>query len=183
MIERLDKSWVILGLSAALMIGIPWWLLSAQPEDIPEVAPLVITKVEPQEIVTAKALFEKPLFNARRAPQTFADQAVADNIPAVEQAQPVAPAPTLVGLVSRRRGKSVAIVKDRDGQTKTLAPGQSADGWRLVSVSKTKARFASAGSEISIALDFTNKALGGPGGVSEANSTPQENEPVIGEIE
>lgn len=183
MMERINKSWLILCLSAAMMIGVPWWLLSAQPEEIPEPAPLVITKVKPQEIATVKALIEKPIFNAQRAPQAFADQIMAENIQAAEEAQQAAPAPTLVGLVSRKRGKSVAIIKDSDGQTKTLAPGQSADGWQLLSVSRTNARFASAGTEISVALDFSNKAIGGPSSAQQSNDIDQEDKPLIGEVE
>lgn len=183
MIERIDKNWLVLGVSAALMISVPWWLLSREPEEIQKSEPLLITKVTPQEIVTLNALVEKPIFNAQRAPQAFAGEMTAEALQETEVAQQAAPAPTLVGLVSRRRGKSVAIVKDSEGQTKTLAPGQSADGWQLLSVSRTNARFASAGTEISVALDFGNKAIGGPSGAPQSNDIDQENKPLIGEAE
>lgn len=185
MIPNIDKNWLFLGLSALLMIAVPWWLLSRQPENIPAVQPLFITKVKPQEIVQISALTDKPIFNAERAPLSFAGEMVEDEaLLAGQEAAPQAmPKPTLVGLVSRRRGKSVAIVKDSDGQTKTLAPGQSADGWKLVSVGKTNARFSSAGELVNIGLDYSNKAIGGPEGASNERTKPHDSEQKIGEPE
>lgn len=163
MIARIDRNWIVLGFCAVLMIAVPWWLLSREPTDIQKPEPLMITKIRPQEIAEISALTRKPIFNPERAPLAFADEMMADaDDPALEAQPQSAPAPTLVGLVSRRRGKSVAIVKNANGETKTLTPGQSSDGWQLVAVGKTNARFSSNGEQISINLDFGNKALGGP---------------------
>ncbi len=174
MISRIDKYWLILGVTALMMIGVPWWLLSHQPEQIPNTPPLYVTKIKPQEIVAVDVLTQKPIFNAERAPLAFMEeqQAQADMAAEVpeETAPEAAPAPTLVGLVSKRRGKSVAIVKSGDGETKTMSPGQAIDGWRLVSVGKSGARFASAGTQINVSLDFSNKAIGGPA----AEPTPKD---------
>jgi hypothetical protein len=178
MIARIDRNWIILGLSALAMVAAPWWLLSREPADIPKAEPLMITKVHPREIATLSALTQKPIFNPERAPLAFADEmmAAADDTAVDPQVQS-APAPTLVGLVSRRRGKSVAIVKNANGETKTLTPGQSSDGWQLVAVGKSDARFSSNGEQISINLDFGNKALGGPAGRPGATEISNMGEP------
>lgn len=178
MIARLDRNWIILGLCALLMIAVPWWLLSREPEDIQKPEPLMITKVHPQEIVNISALTQKPIFNPERAPLAFADEmmAAADD-PAADAQPQSAPAPTLVGLVSRRRGKSAAIVKNANGETKTLTPGESSDGWQLVAVGTSDARFSSNGEQISINLDFGNKALGGPSGAPSATEVSNMGEP------
>lgn len=178
MIARVDRNWVILGVCALLMVVVPWWLLSREPADIRVPEPLMITKLRPQEIAALSALAEKPIFNPERAPLAFADEMMAAADENMAEAQPqAAPAPTLVGLVSRRRGKSVAIVKNANGETKTLTPGQSSDGWQLIAVGKTNARFSSNGEQISINLDFGNKALGGPAGAPAAIQESNMGEP------
>lgn len=178
MIARLDRNWIILGVCALALIIVPWWLLSREPTDVRLPEPLMITKVHPQEIAAISALTQKPIFNPERAPLAFADEMMAAADDAGDDAQPQsAPAPTLVGLVSRRRGKSVAIVKNANGETKTLTPGQSSDGWQLVAVGKSNARFSSNGEQISINLDFANKALGGPAGAAVTTQESNMGEP------
>ncbi len=178
MIARIDRNWIVLGFCALLMIAVPWWLLSREPVDIQKPEPLMITKIRPQEIANISALTQKPIFNSERAPLAFADEmmAAADNLAADTPPQS-APAPTLVGLVSRRRGKSAAIVKNANGETKTLTPGQSSDGWQLVAVGKANAQFSSNGEQISVGLDFGNKALGGPAGAPAITQEPNMGEP------
>lgn len=178
MIARIDRNWIILGICALLMVLVPWWLLSSEPDDIRLPEPLMITKVRPQEITNISALAQKPIFNPERAPLVFADELMAAADETVAEAQPqAAPVPKLVGLISRRRGKSVAIIKNANGETKTLTPGQSSDGWQLVAVGKTNARFSSNGEQISINLDFGNKALGGPAGASVTTEESNMGEP------
>ena len=177
MIARLDRNWIILGLSALLMVLVPWWLLSREPTDIQKPEPLMITKVRPQEIAALSALAQKPIFNPERAPLAFADEMMAADESAAEAQPQTAPTPTLVGLVSRRRGKSVAIIKNANGETTTLSPGQSSDGWQLVAVGRTNARFSFNGEQISINLDFGNKALGGPAGAPVTTQQSNMGEP------
>jgi len=177
MIARLDRNWIILGFCALLMVLVPWWLLSKEPADIQVPEPLMITKVRPQEIVALSALAQKPIFNPERAPLAFADEMMAADENIAEPQPQAFPAPTLVGLISRRRGKSVAIVKNANGETKTLTPGQSSDGWQLIAVGKTNARFSSNGEQISINLDFGNKALGGPAGTTGTTEVSNMGEP------
>ncbi|MEP2990033.1 MAG: hypothetical protein ABJN65_01175 [Parasphingorhabdus sp.] len=172
---RIERHWIILGVAAVFMIGVPWLLLSREPEAPPEKQPLIVSKVQSQEIVSADISLQKPIFNAERKPFTDT-MARAENLEDVEEALPQqAPAPTLVGVVSKRRGKAVAIVKGQDGTAQTLSPGQNIDGWRLVSVGKSGARFASSSGPVDVNLDFANKAIGGPVALSQTEPDPVEN--------
>jgi len=166
MTRRIESHWNILGIATLLMIAVPWLLLSRQPETPPEKPELLITKVKPQEITSADMALEKPIFSPERKQLALADGMLADaqaasDVPDEAVAQQ-APAPTLVGVVSKRRGKTVAIVKGQDGSAQTLSPGQNIDGWRLLRVGKSGAKFSSSSGTVDVALDFTNKAIGGP---------------------
>lgn len=184
MMAKIKAEWVWLALTAALMIAVPWWLLTSKPDNLPEAQPLLITKVQAQNVAPVDILLTKPIFNAERTP--LADQVIDE--PEVDQTpQQVTPAPTLVGLVSKRRGKAVAIIKTNDGETKTLRTGQTSDGWRLVTVGKNEATFANANEQRTIGLDYGNKAIGGPSGtpVPAANSqeNPEQPEDIISDGE
>lgn len=175
MMAQIKMEWVWLGLVAALMIAVPWWLLTEEPDNVPEAQPLLITKVQTQEIATVDTLLTKPIFNAERSPTPFVDDLTMGEPEEAQIAEQVTPVPTLVGLVSKKHGKAVAIVKTNDGKTKTLTAGQSSDGWRLVSVSKNDATFANASEQRTIGLDYGNKAIGGPSGAPPPVSETQEN--------
>lgn len=173
MMAKIKAEWVWLALTAALMIAVPWWLLTGEPNNIPEAQPLLITKVQAQVVAPVDILLTKPIFNAERTP--LADQVLIDE-PEVDQApEQVTPAPTLVGLVSKRRGKAVAIIKTNDGETKTLSTGQTSDGWRLVTVGKNEATFANANEQRTIGLNYGNKAISGPSGAPVLAADRQEN--------
>lgn len=173
MMARIKAEWVWLAVAAALMIAVPWTLLTGKPDNIPEAQPLLITNVQNQQIAAVDILLTKPIFNAERTP--LADRMPVDEPELDQPPEQVTPAPTLVGLVSKRRGKAVAIVKNNDGETKTLTAGQSSDGWRLVAVGKNDATFANASEQKTIGLNYGNKAIGGPSGASAAGSETQEN--------
>ena len=166
MIAQIKIEWVWLGLIAALMIIVPWWLLTREPDDISEPQPLLITKVQIQNIRAVDMLLTKPIFNAQRAPLAFADEMIAEEPEEIQTAEQITPIPTLVGLVSKKRGKAVAIVKTNDGETKTLKTGESSDGWLLINIGRNEATFANAGEKRTIGLDYGNKAIGGPAATS-----------------
>ncbi len=173
MMAKIKVEWAWLALTAALMVTVPWWLLTDEPDNIPEAQPLLITKVQAQEIAPIEILLTKPIFNADRTP--VADQVLIDEAEVVQTPAQISPVPTLVGLVSKRRGKAVAIIKTNDGETKTLRTGQTSDGWRLVTVGKNEATFASANEQRTIGLDYGNKAIGGPSGAPAFKLDTQEN--------
>lgn len=173
MMERVKPEWIWLALAFAVMCTVPWFLLSEDNEEAEKIEPLLTTQVEMQDIAVVDTLLTKPLFNSGRQvieEGVSGTEAMADGGDAQPQSSP---APTLVGLVSKRRGKGVAIIKTHDGETKNLTTGQSSDGWTLVSVRKSSAVFASAGENKTIGLDYSNKAIGGPGnGVSSEAQGP-----------
>lgn len=181
MMERFKPEHGALALAFAAMVFVPWLLLTAEP-DVPQAQPILITQVSPQEIVLLATALEKPIFNAERAPLSFADEMLAgmgdEELPENAAAAPQNPVPTLVGLVSRRRGKAVAIVKSMDGKTETLRRGQSIDGWQLVSIGRAEVVFAGAGGQQTAKLDYGNKAIGGPAN-DETQTKPTANQ--IGE--
>lgn len=57
------------------------------------------------------------------------------------EAAPAVDAPALVGVVGRLMHDAVALVRTADGSTRTLAPGESVDGWRLESLAADAAYF------------------------------------------
>ncbi|SIO20553.1 hypothetical protein SAMN02745824_3345 [Parasphingorhabdus marina DSM 22363] len=163
MMERVKPEWIWLGLAFVIICVVPWFLLSADDDDVEKLEPVLTTQVQMQDIAVVDMLLTKPLFNSGRkviVPGLPDTEAPADGAQGQSQ---MTPAPTLVGLVSKRRGKAVAIIKTHDGETKTLARGQSSDGWKLVSVRKNAAVFANAGENKTIGLNYSNKAVGGPG--------------------
>lgn len=50
-------------------------------------------------------------------------------------------APRLIGIVGRLPDKAIAMIRAADGSTRTLAPGESHDGWTLTSLSPDAALF------------------------------------------
>lgn len=176
MIERVKPDWMWLAGAFTLMIAVPWYLLSREPENVPQANPILITHIKAQEIAVIDALVRKPLFNSERTPRNAAAELAEAQMAEAEPPQQVTPAPTLVGLVSKRRGKAVAIVKTNDGKTTTLSTGQSSDGWQLVSIGRNEAVFASASERRTIGLDYGNQAIGGPGEASAPTEPPQQPE-------
>ncbi len=174
MMAQIKMEWIWLALTAGLMIALPWWLLTGEQDNISEPQPLLITKVQTQEIPTVDILLKKPIFNSERTPLALLDEMTAEE-PEAQIAALVTPVPKLVGLVSKRRGKAVAIVKTNDGETKALSTGQTSDGWRLVTVGKNEATFANANEQRTIGLDYGNKAIGGPSGTPVPTADTQEN--------
>lgn len=90
----------------------------------PEVAPLLAPPPAPPH----GALFRRTLF----AP---VDGAAEEDAPLPEGA------PQLVGIAGRIGSDAVALVKGADGATRTLAVGESTDGWRLESLAIDAAFF------------------------------------------
>ncbi|GAA0463929.1 hypothetical protein GCM10009096_00490 [Parasphingorhabdus litoris] len=173
MMSRIKAEWVWLAIAAALMVAVPSWLLTGEPDNIPEAQPLLITKVQNQQIAAVDTLLAKPIFNAERKP--LADRMPVEESEVEQMPEQDTPAPTLVGVVSKKRGKAVAIVKTNDGETKTLTAGQSSNGWRLVSVGKNDATFANASEQRTVGLDYGNKAIGGPSGAPAPTPETEEN--------
>ncbi len=95
-----------------------------------EQAPLPAPPVPPP----LRAAFAHPLFAA----------------PVIESAPP-ADAPQLIGIVGRLGRDAVALVRGSDG-TRTLAPGDSVDGWQLRSLAIDAAYFTRGGQSARVAV-------------------------------
>lgn len=67
-----------------------------------------------------------------------------------------ADAPQLSGIVGRIDRDAVALVRAADGSTRTLAPGESIDGWRLESLALDAAFFTRGGQRLRVALPTEN---------------------------
>jgi hypothetical protein len=165
----LQTRWIVPGASALLAVAIPFWLLQPETRTIEEPPPVVVTDLAVAPIGGLEQARNAPLFSPTRTRETQPPPA---GNPEPAQATPPAPMPALVGLVSSARGRGVALVKTGNGQTVTIAPGETVDGWRLVAIGRDRATFASNGERRVAALDFSNKVSGeaaaGPGPSSSA---------------
>jgi len=160
----LAEPWVLWALAALLLVAIPAWML--WPEDQVAPSPAVGT---PQNIAIVEGqsleiLAERPLFNAERKPLAPVDPN-APETPAGEVAPPPPAVPRLVGVVTRRKGKAVAIVRGADGSDRTLARGESADGWQLVAIGADWARFTLGEQQQTVKMEF-----GGTTGATDAGT-------------
>jgi hypothetical protein len=118
----LNPRWLLL--PAALLAGAMPTLLLRAPRTPATTAPAQAPLGAPPEAPPLAAAFTGPMFAANT------------------DAAPSAPdAPALVGVVGRLMQDAVALVRTADGTTRTLAPGESVDGWRLESLAADAAYF------------------------------------------
>lgn len=116
-----------LGLASLIATGLPAVLL---------LPPLLVTgeplatgtararrPLAPPPLPALTALYRRPLFGRARAAAAPAD------------------APALLGIAGRIDADAVAIVRTGDGDTRTLRPGDSIDGWRLEALAADAASF------------------------------------------
>ncbi|HMJ92949.1 MAG TPA: hypothetical protein VK472_02485 [Allosphingosinicella sp.] len=151
--------WVVPAAAGLVAAAVPAWLLSSDvpPPQSPPV--LVLTELRALDAGGLEQARSAPIFSPDRAQP--APPPSPEQLAAASAAPAVLPFPTLVGVVSRARGRGVALVKSSSGQTVTLSPGESVDGWQLVGIGRDRATFASNGEKRVAALDFSNKAGGG----------------------
>ncbi len=86
---------------------------------------------------TLTAAYERPLFGL---PQGAAAEALPQD------------APALVGVAGRLGADAVALVRGADGTTRTLAIGDSVDGWQLASLAIDAAFFTRGAQRIRVPL-------------------------------
>ena len=162
--------WVVPAAAGLVAVAAPAWLLGSDVPEPQSPPPLVLTELRALEAGSISQARTAPIFSPGRAmpaaPPSPEQMAAAAAAPAAQ------PLPTLVGVVSRARGRGVALVKSSSGQTVTLSPGQSVDGWRLVGIGRDRATFASNGEQRVAALDFSNKARGDSAPATAAPAAP-----------
>jgi hypothetical protein len=151
----LQPRWIVPGAAALLAVAVPFWLLQPGEQPVETAPPLVVTDLALAPVGGLDQARAAPLFSSTRAP--FDPAAPPPGSQGVEAAPAASPMPLLVGLVSRARGRGVALVKGSNGQTVTIIPGESVDGWRLLAIGRDRATFASNGERRVAALDFSNK--------------------------
>jgi hypothetical protein len=154
-VSLVQARWVVPGAAAAVAVIVPLWLLSSAAPETRAAPPLVVTELRPLPVGGLEQARTAPLFSPGRAPPQPppSPEALAEAA-AAPQAQQV---PKLVGLVSRARGRGVALVRSSNGETVTIEPGQSVDGWQLIGIGRDRATFAANGERRVAALDFSNK--------------------------
>jgi hypothetical protein len=170
--------WIVPGVAAAAAVGAPLWLLQSHMPRVAAPPPLVVTELAVAPVGGLDQARSAPIFWPSRAQP---DPAAPPPTPGGEGAAPAAvPVPVLVGLVSRAQGRGVALVKGSNGQTVTIAPGESVDGWRLVGIGRDRAVFSANGERRVAALDFSNKqpAEGAPASSAPPIPVPQPGMPA-----
>jgi len=162
-----QRHWGLVAGAAVLAVGVPYFVLRSPAKvDLPPIAQQATTRVKFTPASDLSIALSAPLFAPGRTP-VAEDGAQGPDVPAA------LPAPTLVGLISRGRVIGIALVKQADGTTTNIAPGQSVDGWQLVSVSRSNATFSRGSERATVALDFKNKIAATP----EASPVPPPSAP------
>lgn len=130
-------SWIAaLGAAGVMAAAMPLLLLPAgkPPEAAEPAATAPLTVPSPAPLQTA---FERPLFAA----------------PASEPQADLPPdAPALVGIVGRIDRDAVAMVRTAQGSSRTLAIGESVDGWRLDALAIDAASFSRGSERVRVPL-------------------------------
>jgi hypothetical protein len=127
----------ILALGAAALAAVALPIALLQPGAAPSIRrphapPPLAAPTEPP----LPHLFDRPLFTA----------------PAAENAVLPADAPQLTGIVGRLGSDAVALVRTAQGASRSLAIGDSVDGWRLESLSIDAALFSRGGQRARVPL-------------------------------
>jgi hypothetical protein len=131
------REWAALAAAGAVAVLMPLVLLTPSPAGKTaasgaQAAPLTASPVPP-----LSAVFERAMFGI--AAESEADAAPAD-------------APGLVGIVGRLGADAVALVRTRDGATRTLHIGESVDGWQLANLSIDAAFFTRGAQRVRVPL-------------------------------
>lgn len=130
--RRLPAGAPWLAAAALVALAVPALLLWRAQPPLPMAAErgetVVPAPVPPEADAGARRLFLDPLDPARA--------------PAAEDA------PKLIGIAGRLPDKAIAMVRAADGTSRTLAPGESYEGWRLESLSPDAALFSRGGRRV-----------------------------------
>lgn len=122
---------IAVGLASAIVPVIALYPYASEPR--PGTRSAVATIVPPPLPAPAR-VFERPLFAAAEG-----DAAPVD-------------APVLTGIAGRLNRDAVALVRTADGSARTLAIGQSVDGWRLESLAIDAAFFTRGRERVRVAM-------------------------------
>ncbi len=121
--------------AALLAVALPIMLLRPGAPPEPK-APRVLPPLTAPAAPPLAHVFDRPLFAAPAS--------AAENLPA--------DAPQLTGIVGRLGSDAVALVRTAQGSSRSLAIGDSVDGWRLESLSIDAALFSRGGQRARVPL-------------------------------
>jgi hypothetical protein len=177
-VSLVQSRWLVPGVAAAAAVAVPLLLLRSASPQIESPPPLVVTELAALPVGGLEQARTMPIFSPTRAPP--APPPTPEALAAAAAAPAPQPMPALVGLVSRARGRGVALVRSSNGQTVTLAPGESVDGWRLVGIGRDRATFVSNGERRVASLDFRNRlpAEGAPASSAPPIPSPPDTMPA-----
>jgi hypothetical protein len=131
-ISRIERRVLIAaGIAAVLLPVIALYPYPVEPR--PDARSVMATIVPPPLPAPAR-VFERPLFAATEGDSTPAD------------------APELTGIAGRLDRDAVALVRIADGSARTLAVGESVDGWRLESLAIDAAFFTRGRERVRVAM-------------------------------
>jgi len=122
---------IAVGVASALVPVIALYPYGHEPRLEPR--PAAATLVPPPLPAPAR-VFDRPLFAAAEVGAAPAD------------------APVLTGIAGRLNRDAVALVRTADGSARTLAVGESVDGWRLESLAIDAAFFTRGRERVRVAM-------------------------------
>ena len=131
------REWGALAAAGAVAVLMPLVLLTRNPAGTTAASGAQATPLTASPMPPLSAVFERPIFGI--AAGSEADAAPAD-------------APGLVGIVGRLGADAVALVRTRDGATRTLRIGESVDGWQLANLSIDAAFFTRGAQRVRVPL-------------------------------
>ncbi|WP_436828201.1 hypothetical protein [Sphingomonas sp. DT-207] len=135
MIARRDA--IALGLAGAFAVLTPLVLLASAERRSPIPVRRALPPLTAAAPATLTAAYERALFGQ---PEGVAAEALPQD------------APVLVGVAGRLGADAVALVRGADGATRTLAIGESVDGWQLASLAIDAAFFTRGAQRIRVPL-------------------------------
>jgi hypothetical protein len=135
MIERRDA--IVLGATGAFAVLTPLVLLLWAERPAASLAQRELPPLVASAPATLTAAYERPLFGLPEG--TSAETLPQD-------------APALVGVAGRLGADAVALVRSADGTTRTLAIGESVDGWQLASLAIDAAFFTRGAQRVRVPL-------------------------------
>lgn len=136
MVSIARRDAIVLGVAALVACAMPALLLAdwggqSAPTRDAEPPPLA-APIQPP----LAAAYQRPLFA----------------LPDPQEAALPGDAPPLVGIVGRLGADAVALVRTAEGRTRTLAIGESVDGWRLESLAIDAAFFTRGSDRVRVPL-------------------------------
>ena len=119
-----------------LLLATPIALIGLRTLPVAPPLPIAPDPIRPSSVASLDRAMLRSLFSA-----SGTEELPAEAIEEADVGGGSGDAPALVGIVGRLPDAAVAMVRRASGGTRTLAPGESVDGWRLESLAATAALF------------------------------------------